>query len=546
MNRKRILRILPPTILVVLLFALIITTVYYADLPERISQHETVILGQNRLVPGSQAALRVVVRDSKDASPLPGATIEVSLRPAVGGRLVPLYHGQTSQQGTVEVAFNVPAEISGDQTLVIETHSRLGTDTVERPVTVERDFRILLTTDKPIYQPGQVIHVRSLALSTFDLVPAVSHELEITIADGKGNKVFRKKLTTNEFGVSFVDFQLASEVNAGAYKITANLGNTSSEKTVTVEHYVLPKFEVSLETDKTFYLPGQHVKGSLSAQYFFGKPVTEGQISLEGYTFDVERQSIFTLQGTTDANGQFEFEFDLPAYLTGSDLENGLGRFYLQAAVTDQASHTEISNLSLPVAQNALVIEAIPEGGSIKPGLENILYVLTSYPDGAPAETSLTMTDLQSGRTTLAQSGLYGLTEVRFTPDSPYLPILIQAADAHGNSALRQFDFQGEYGEESVLLRPEKPVYRVGDVMQLNLFTSVASGTVYLDIVRQGQTVSTRSVEIAQGQAEVAVDLAPDLAGTLELHAYKILRSGTIIRNWMSTGLATRGRWRCR
>ena len=50
------------------------------------------------------------------------------------------------------------------QVLVIETHSRLGTDRIERPVTMQRDYRVLLTTDKPIYQPGQMIHIRALAL----------------------------------------------------------------------------------------------------------------------------------------------------------------------------------------------------------------------------------------------------------------------------------------------------------------------------------------------------------------------------------------------
>ena len=30
---------------------------------------------------------------------------------------------------------------------------------------------ILLTIEKPIYQPGQTIHLRSLALRAFDLVP---------------------------------------------------------------------------------------------------------------------------------------------------------------------------------------------------------------------------------------------------------------------------------------------------------------------------------------------------------------------------------------
>ena len=49
--------------------------------------------------------------------------------------------------------------------------------------------------------------------------------------------------------------------------------------------------------------------------------------------------------------------------------------------------------------------------------------------------------------------------------------------------------------------------------------------------MREGQTVSTRSVEVQNGLAEVAVDLTPDLYGTLELHAYKILPDGAITRD---------------
>lgn len=282
MSRKTIIILSVLVFLVIFTCGLFATTAYFVDLPDRISQHETIILGQNRMIPGSQAALRVVVRDSKDASPLPGAEITVSLRPAEGGRAMQVYKGTADDQGTADVSFKVPIEGPPDQVLLVETRSNLGSDTVERPVTLERDYRVLLTTDKPLYQPGQIIHVRALALSTFDLVPAADQELEIVIADGKGNKVYRQTLRTTDFGVASTDFQLANEVNTGAYKITAVLGNTFSEKTVTVEHYVLPKFAVELTTGKSFYLPGQHVKGALRADYFFGKPVAGGKVLLEG------------------------------------------------------------------------------------------------------------------------------------------------------------------------------------------------------------------------------------------------------------------------
>jgi uncharacterized protein YfaS (alpha-2-macroglobulin family) len=531
MWRKYLLRLLPVLLLVILIGGLWALTAYYADLPQHISQHETIILGQNHFVPGSQAALRVVVRDSKDASPLANAQIEVALQPAGGGVAQTLFTGVTDKQGNADVAFTVPEGLVPDQTLIIKTHSSLGSDRVERAVTVARDYRVLLTTDKPLYQPGQIIHLRALALGTFDLKPAAQQSLEITIADGKGNKVFRQTVTTSDFGVASADFQLATQVNTGPYKITAALGNTTSEKTVTVEHYVLPKFAVDLATERPYYLPGAHVRGTLKANYFFGKPVAGGEILLEGYTFDVQQNIVVNVQGTTDAEGNFNFEFDLPAYIAGTDLEGGAGRFYLQANVTDLAKHTEVSNLSLPVSQNSLVVEAIPEGGQFRPGVENILYVLTSYPDGTPAETNLSVLLYDTNRTLTAQSGPYGLAEIRFTPQTPYQQLRIDAQDTRGNAVSRDFSFEGDSSEETILLRPDRPVYRVGETMNLTLLTSQAQGTAYLDIVREGQTVSTRAIPVTDGHAEVAVDLTPDLYGTLELHAYKILSWGGITRD---------------
>ena len=318
MKTRRLLKVIVPLLVLALGALLWAVNDHYSDLPNRISQHETIILGQNHFVPGSQSALRVVVRDSRDAAPLPGASIKVSMQPAAGGPAVELYRGETDAQGGADVSFLVPDDLDPNQVLIVETESDLGSDDIQRAVTVARDYRVLLTTDKPLYQPGQVIHVRALALGSFDLIPAVGQDLEVVVADGKGNKVFRQTVVTSDFGVAAVDFQLASEVNSGNYKITATLGNTASEKTVTVEYYVLPKFAVEMVTERSFYLPGEHVRVTLSADYFFGKPVAGGQVLVEGYTFDVERSDLFSQQGTTDETGKFEFEFDLPGYLVVS------------------------------------------------------------------------------------------------------------------------------------------------------------------------------------------------------------------------------------
>lgn len=94
---------------------------HFETLPQRLSRHETIVLGQSRLAPGSTAAMRVVVRDSRDAAALPGAAVKVLLKPAQGGAARTVYEGETDSAGTLAVTFAVPEDAAPDQTLIVET-----------------------------------------------------------------------------------------------------------------------------------------------------------------------------------------------------------------------------------------------------------------------------------------------------------------------------------------------------------------------------------------------------------------------------------------
>ncbi len=507
---------------------LVATTIYALRLPEQIGEQDTQILGQSHLIPGAPGVLHVRVQRHDNGDPVPGADVKVSLQPRDGGRAHLLYEGTTGQDGHVAAAFTVPEVREASQQLVVETRSDLGRDTLEQPVTVERNFKVLLTTDKPIYQPGQQILIRALALGAFDRLPAAGSEIEVIVADAKGNKVFRETATTSGYGIASWSFQLANEVNHGNYKITATLADTSSEKTVVVKPYVLPKFKVTATTDETFYRPGQRVTGQVTAAYFFGKPVDGGQVQLNGWVYDVERQQVLDLSGQTGSDGTFAFEFDLPDYLV-SGLEGGVADYILEVAVTDGAAHTEQVSIRIPVAQQGILIEAVPESGAFKPGLENILYLLTAYPDGAPAECDLSVR--VNGREYQAQTGPYGLGELRLTPDSPYADLYLQARDSLGHSGEAQVYVEGQYWGSQVLLRPDRAAYRVGETMNVEILTTDSSGSVYLDITREGQTLSTRALDIRNGKASAAIDLTPDLYGTLALHAYRPQFGGEIVRD---------------
>jgi len=494
----------------------------------RITGQQTVVLAPQQLTPGGLATLRVITQDFNSGAALPDAEVTVRLEPGEDGKGNVVFRGRTDATGSANVSFAVPEGLDPAQRLVVETSSAVGSDRLEQAVTVRRDFKLLLTTDKPLYQPGQIIHIRSLALSSADLTPADGDSIEFTIEDPKGNKVFRDEKAASDWGIASVDFALADEVNLGVYKIVARLGETESEKTVTVKRYVLPKFRISVETDRPFYLPGQTVTGHLRAEYFFGKPVAQGQVQITGSVYVIERQQVMTLQGATDDQGRFDFQFDLPDMFVGGAPEQGTATFGLEITVIDQAQQAEMTAHTIPVAEQPLLIDAVPESGLVKLGLENIVYILTSTPDGAPAETQLLL-EADGKRTELA-TGRHGLAEFGYVPtDESAGQLHITARDAAGNEATRTVLLEYDAAAEALLLRPERAAYRIGETMHLDAFTTAPSGAVFLDIIREGQVVSTRALDVRDGLASTDIDLDETLFGTLQLHAYKVLSDASMV-----------------
>jgi 5-hydroxyisourate hydrolase-like protein (transthyretin family) len=504
---------------------------FISTIPQRMDDQQTMVLGQTSFAPGSEAAVRVVVRDFASARPIQGAQVKVSMGPKEGGKTTTLFEGQTDETGSLPVSFRVPADAATEQRLVVETGSAAGSDRVEQAVTVQREYKLLLSSDKPLYQPGQVIHMRALGLSALDMAPARGAEVNFLVEDPKGNKVFRKTETASDFGVAAADFTLADLVTHGDYKLSVSIGDSKSEKTVEVKPYVLPKFAVQVSTERSFYLPGERVEGAIQADYFFGKPVAQGKVELIGSVYDVERQEMVNLRGETDENGAYQFSFDLPTYIAASGLETGQAQFALEVTVIDQADHPEQTSLLLPIAQEPIVIEAVAESGQLKPEVENIVYILTSYPDGLPAPARLTVS-VEGQAPVKLETGKYGLAEFKLTPLKRADHILtVEASDETGRTASRTIQLSGETGADAVLLRADRAAYIVGETMQLTALTPVEFGDIYLDIVKEGQTLSTRSETVRGGKVEFAVDLTPDLFGTLELHAYKVLGEGTIVRD---------------
>jgi uncharacterized protein YfaS (alpha-2-macroglobulin family) len=475
------------------------------------------ILGQRSYLTGGQAAVRVVVTDSKNES-IPGAS---SVRIDLDSRV--LFTGRLNSRGTTQAQFRFPAGIVGSRQLRYVVDTPIGSTEFTQPVQLEDKASILLTTEKPIYQPGQTIHVRALALDRSNHEAAAGRKLTFELEDSRGNKVFKKATQTDKFGIASTEFGLADEVNLGTYHLRALMDANTAEIALNIERYVLPKFKVALDFAekgaKHGYRPGDHVTGTVRTNYFFGKPVDGGEITVKASGMDVTTFETGSVHGKTDSEGAYRFDLQLPIYFAGRPLNGGAARVLIEATVKDSVGHAESRGEPITVSESPLIITAVPEGGTLIPNLENQLFILTSYADGKPAVADLKVQAAGTAdQSVTTDQG--GVAVIRLNAGIGTETLQIDADDKSGNHASSSVQLKPRTGSDQILLRTERAVYRAGDRIQLRVFSTKERGTAYVDVIKEGQTVLTRDLDIKNGRAELTLIASPDLAGTLDINAY--------------------------
>ncbi|MBN1875329.1 MAG: zf-HC2 domain-containing protein [Anaerolineae bacterium] len=494
---------------------------------------ETIVLGQDHFAPGSEAALRVIVR-SGATSTLAGVEVAVNLVQAARARQV--YQGVTDASGTAQVTFAVPDNLAGEAELVVETRAASAgaksvSGRVVHPITIARAYKIYLMPDKPAYRPGQSLHLRALVLDALTLSPAAGIDVVLEVSDPRGKVLASSLIHTSDFGVASLSTSLPEFALLGTYTLRAALGDTVSERAVTVDTYRLPAFRVEIVPSQTFYTPGARVEGVVEAAYFFGKPVTGASVTLRGYVDRETGKPAVMLTGRTDDQGCFNFVFEAPIMLSGLTNDTPM-LMDIEAQVVDSAGQETGARYQLPVAAQQLLIKAVPESGDLKPGVENVIYIHTSLPDGTPVASKLTIT--VGTEQAEVVSSFHSLAEFRFVPPvstaaSP--PLLVQARDAEGHTGEASFTFASDGAPQVLLLRSERAVYRVGETLRLEALVSGAAEQVYLDVVRARQMVEAFSAPVVDGRAIFALDLDATLVGSLELRAYTLLPEGEVIED---------------
>ena len=489
-------------------------SIYFSTL--RPSPYDLRVYGQRTLDAGASESLRVMLLNQETELPVEDAKIQIALESLDSQLQTRLASFTTDRHGTASPEMQIPDWPAGRYRLVVRAQSGRRRDVVDRTIELRRAGKLMLSSDKPVYQPGQTIHLRCLSLHIPDRTPIGGQVAEFTIRDPKGNMIFKHRTRTSRFGIASTDCPLATELIEGSYQIGCSIGKTTtSELTVEVKPYVLPKFRVTASTDRSYYRPGEMIRIQVNSRYFFGKSVA-GDVDARVYTTGVPTSELGTLAAKLDAEGDAELSLRLPEKLVGLPMHSGDLGIAVDIRVTDPAGQQQERTIRTIATAEPLRVEVVHESGRLVPGVANRIYLFATYADGQPASARMSI----GGIPDEVRTNLLGVAMIELTPETESYRLRVRAVDDNELVATEEVTLHADARRDRFIMRTDRVVYDGGDTVQIAILGS-GQQPVFIDLLKDGQTLLTKTVDVKDGRGQLDLDLPAELSGNLQLCGYR-------------------------
>lgn len=226
---------------------------------------------------------------------LPNASGSSSIIATLSG---PLYKKteevQIQPMTTKIIPFKVEHLPEGDYQLTVEGSGSVQFKKVAKLKAVVEKPSIYVQTDKATYKPEDLVQFRILFLDRNTKPATIQKPISIVVTDGAQNRIQEWNDITPVKGVFSGKLQLSDQPVLGTWQLSVlDQDEALENKTFQVDKYVLPKFQVIVETPQNIIASAGTIKASIIAKYTFGKPVKgKATISIEGssqeHTIDIK------------------------------------------------------------------------------------------------------------------------------------------------------------------------------------------------------------------------------------------------------------------
>lgn len=233
------------------------------------------ILAPKKIRPNSDFTVNLTIHDANCELNEP-IVVRISIQDEDNDNGFQIHHDVTMKPNATEAVKIPVGDISLDNNykLVVKGISGI---TLEREADLDlqtQTHAFLIQTDKAIYKPNDCIRFRVLVLdSELRAAPINNNELNIQIADSSRNLMKQWTGVNTINGVFSGEYQLSDIPRLGEWKVTAAIGDQTKVAVVEIAEYVLPKFEVKVESNDDFAIDDKNVCAIIRAKYTHGKPL---------------------------------------------------------------------------------------------------------------------------------------------------------------------------------------------------------------------------------------------------------------------------------
>lgn len=458
-------------------------------------------------------------------------------------------------------------------------------------------YKAHIITSQPVFRPPDKVEFK-LSLrkeSAGGYLVCANKKINVYVKDANGANIYRKSVKTNEYGSFSDSIFVSAEMPLGQYTITAEVvdesilqlikDNSGVEDTAAetgyadvkiqtfdqhfhVEEYKKPEYKVEVKTDKEQYGGKDKIEISAQADYYFGSPVQDAEVTYNVFKQILYRpwwyyseyswwyrgyyggnpensyansEYIHTGTGKLDSEGKFKVTYEI-----NEDFKEGKNKneyytdynYIVSVNVTDKSRRMVTNSTNVSVTRAEYSITSNTDRYVVKPGESIGLMIRARDFADKPVEARLTATvnrityekdektkkhkkittyvNSYNGKTSVTgdeviyvQTGAEGYYEFEVTSfDSRNNKVTSGAASYVTLGNMRSW-WQSNEGTVEIL--PEKESYKQGDTAVM--YVSIPHDTAHVLIANYNKYVVSAWTEyFTEGAAYVKIPITDNAA----------------------------------
>jgi uncharacterized protein YfaS (alpha-2-macroglobulin family) len=251
-------------------------------------------------------------------------------------------------------------------------------------------YLTFVSTDKPLYRPGEQVMARGLLLKADDRKPHPgSLNAQLEIRGPKGDVVTSAMVQVRD-AVWGYSWAVPPEQAGGEYTLKVSYpwtGDAPAERKFDVRAYRAPRLKSQIEFLRDGYGPGDTVTATLDVKRAEGGVPEGAKVTA---TAVVDGATAAQVTGKVNEKGLCTVSFKLPAQIARG--EGSLAFAIEDGGVVETAAKT------IPILLQTLDLAMYPEGGDLVAGLQARIYFEAKTPAQKPADLVGSVIDQATGK----------------------------------------------------------------------------------------------------------------------------------------------------